>query len=420
MKPLRAHWVTMLLVGGLSGCGKVDAVSPPAPAAPYNQPAGWSSECYGRFVVDVPGKLEFGAGDNNFRRGRESSNYVVNKEAPFRGGVSVATNLFRETAVMAAYGSFDSVWKQAEDHYEIHLVRDGVPVSEREVRRRATQRLLLPNNAFIWRHKNQFDFGTLVESDMRARMLHGRLSGEGSLTQAKAVIDTLWPRYRPRKSGEIPNGAGICTPYGFLADPAGATERDYSLAFSFPDARHTNAILRLEVSTHSQAMVPYGLTFKSVPIEQWPTPWQEDQQQAAESKAKCQPQQGTASRDLFGCIFAGVRSIKKHREVEYLTLMNGQRARLLVMELYPAINNYYEYEVRLETQGTPDSATQPNIRLSMYGLGKETDIATMRGKTPPSIDEAVSTVRTIAASLRLRPGGVVENSPVKDTLEGVR
>ena len=308
----------------------------------------------------------------------------------------------------------------ADGFYRVDLTRDGGPEEEEDARRQATQKLPLPNNAFIWRHKNQFDFGTLVESDMRARMLYGRLSGEGALAQAKGVIDTLWPRYRPRKSGEIPTDAGICTPHGFLADPAGATERDYSLVFSFADARHTNAILRLEVGTHSQAMVPYGLTFKSVPIEQWPTPWQEDQQQAAESKAKCQPQQGTASRDLFGCIFAGVRSIKTHREVEYLTLMSGQRARLLVMELYPAINNYYEYEVRLETQGTANSATQPNIRLSMYGLGKETDIATMRGKTPPSLDEAVSTVRTIAASLRLRPGAVAENVPVKDTLEGVR
>lgn len=416
----RASWVSALLVGGLSGCGKVDAVTASTPVAQYKQLSGWSSGCFGRFVVDVPGKLEFGAGDSNFRRGRESSNYFVSKDAPFSGGVSVATNLFRETEVMAARGNFDSVWKQAEDHYEIRLVRDGIPISEREVRRLATQKLPLPNNAFIWRHKNQFDFGTLVESDMRTRMLHGRLSGEGSLAQAKAVIDTLWPRYRPRKSSEIPTDAGICTPYGFFADPAKVTERDYGMAFNFPDVRHTNLVLRLAITTHSERTLSPGEQLKVVKPEDMPTPWDEDKEAARQQKENCRPQQGAASRDLFGCTFAGLTNITKHRDVEYMTLSNGQRARLLVMEYRNTLDGSAAYEVRLEAPGEANSATRPWIEISAQGMPKSAQFPSMNGKNPPSIDEAVATVRTIAASLRLRPGAVVENAPVKDTLDGVR
>jgi hypothetical protein len=110
----------------------------------------------------------------------------------------------------------------------------------------------------------------LVESDMRARMLHGRLSGEGSLAQAKAVIDTLWPRYRPRKSGEIPTDAGICTPYGFFADPPKVTERDYGMAFTFPDVRHTNLVLRLAITTHSERTLSPGEQLKVVKPEDMP------------------------------------------------------------------------------------------------------------------------------------------------------
>ncbi|MBX3621385.1 MAG: hypothetical protein KF891_15550 [Rhizobacter sp.] len=417
---LKARCSIALLLIALAGCGNSDLQAQDLRKPSYQRPTNWSSTCFGRFSVDVPGRLEFGSANQAFRSGDRDSLYEGEMGPPFLGEVSVASNHLRESAVLQSKEDFGYAWKQADDYYRIEIVRDGGPASERALRGRGAQRLSLQNRGFVWRYKTQFDFGTFLEADMRSRMLHGQLSGEGSIAQAKAVVETLWPRYRPRKSGEMPSDAGICTPYGFLADPTGATERDYALAFQFPDARHSNVILQLEVRTHSQATTPYGTRFTTTPIDQWPTPWAVDEQQAALSKAECRPQQGTASRDLFGCMFAGARSIKRHREVEYLTVANGQRARLLVMELYPAINDYYEYEVRVESQGVPNSATRPDIRLSVYGIGRQTSIPSMRGRHPPSIDEAVSTARTIAASLRLRPGAVDEKAVVKDTLEGVR
>ena len=423
MKLSWERWVVLPLVCWMAGCGQADAIAQTSAMTPYQRADGWSSECFGRFVVDAPGTLELGRADTRLgatRTGRTNRYSDGTKGTPFGGGVSLVNAYLLETGVLSSEKDFRRISMHADGFYRIDLTRDGGPEEEEDARRRATQKLELPNNAFIWRHKNQFDFGMLVESDMRARMLHGQLSGEGSLAQAKAVIDTLWPRYRPRKSGEIPADAGICTPYGFFADPPKATERDYGMAFNFPDVRHSNLVLRLAITTHSERTLSPGEQLKVVKPEDMPTPWDEDKESARKEKENCRPQQGTASRDLFGCTFAGLTNITKHREVEYMTLSNGQRARLLVMEYRNTLDGSAASEVRLEAPGEPNPAERPWIEVSAQGMPKSSRFPSMSGKNPPSLDEAVSTVRTIAASLRLRPGAVVEGAPVKDTLDGVR
>lgn len=416
----RTPW--LLVCALLTGCIEGDAQARWVVGSPYERPGGWSSECLGRLVFDAPTLAVLGAASKAFGRGSGTAerDYSLGQNDPFGGVANIALVRFRETTQLKGRGDFKYVWMQADDHYEVDLARDGGPSEERVQRRNATQKLTLPNDAFIWRHKTQFDFGTLVESDMRARMLHGELSGEGSLAQAKAVVDALWPRYRPRKPGEMPGDPGICTPYGFLADPPKSTERDYDMAFSFPDPRHSNLVLGLSVTTLSPRTLKPGQQLVSIKPENMPTPWDEDQARAREEKAKCRPQQGTASRDLFGCTFAGITNIKAHREVEYLTLSNGQRARLLVMEYRRIAPNDPEYEVRVEAPGEPNSATRPEIAISATGMSKRAEYPGMTGKEPPSLDEAVKTVRTIAASLRLRPGAIRDGAAVKDTLDGVR
>jgi hypothetical protein len=404
------------------GCGRGQALVAGSPE-PYRQPDGWSTECYGRFLVDVPGRLEFGAATPEFyeQTGATVETYSEERGMPFGGGVSVAGIRLTESAARRSDNDFKRLFAQADHEYTNRLIRaGGASDAEEESRRRATQKHALPDNGFIWRHKSQFDFGTLVRSDMRARMLHGDLSGEGSLAQAKAVVDALWPRYRPRNTGEIPGEAGICTPYGFFADPAGVTERDYGIAFKFPDVRHSNLVLRLAITTHSERTLSPGERLEVVKPETMPSPWEEDAKFAKKEKEKCRPQQGTASRDLLGCLFAGLTNITAHRDVAYLTLANGQRARLLVMEYRDTLDGSAAYEVRLEAPGDPNSAVRPWIDVSAQGMPKTSPIPGMGGKEPPSIDEAVTTVRTIAASLRLRPGAVAEGAQVKDTLEGVR
>jgi hypothetical protein len=397
----------------------------PAAAKAYEQLPGWSTECFGRFLVDVPGRMKLGEAIPEFlafpRQPTERYTLDMQPRSPFEGAVSIALTRLLETKPLANKLDFKLVWMQADTYHNVRVVRDGGPVSERADRQQASKRLQLPDDAFIWRYKNQFDFGTLVQSDMRARVLHGELSGEGSLAQAKAVVDTLWPRYRLRKAGEIPGEAGICTPYGFFADPPKLAERDYGLTFKFPDIRHSNLVLSLAITTHSKRTLSPGEEFKVVRPEDMPLPWEEDKKFAREEKEKCRAKLATEnSRDLFGCTFAGLTNITRPRAVEYLELGNGQRGRLLAMEYRNTLDGGAHYVVRLEVPGDPDSAQRPWIRVEAEGHPKDSPIPGMTGKEPPSIDEAIATVKTIAASLRLRPGAVADGATVKDTLDGVR
>lgn len=427
MKLLQVIACITLLCSSLAGCSKDDAHAQVVRThATYQQPKGWSSECFGRLVVDVPGHLQFGSAPPFFYRPTraQAGRYLLsvpNQYPHYGGQVSIAGLRWLESTRLEAKDAFATLADQTDFEYTSRLIRDGIPTEDEEAqRRRLTQGGDLPNNTFLWRHQNQFDFGTLVASDMRARMLHGKLSGEGSLAQARAVMDTLWPRYRPRRSGEIPSDAGICTPYGFLSDPPGASERDYDMEFSFPDPRHSNLVLRMAVHTFGRAVWAPASQPTSERIEEWPTPWEKDEASARRSKEKCRAQQGTASRDLFGCMFAGVTNIRAHREVEYLTMANGQKARLLVIEYRGDLDGSEEYEVRIEVAGEHGSATRPYAVIQAFGLPDTSRYEGMRGNKPPSLDEAIATVRSIAASLRLRPGAVVEGAPVRDTLEGVR
>lgn len=424
---LRELWLGLLTCATFTGCVKGDAQAQGASlGSAYQRPLSWSSECFGRLVLDVPGRLQFGEATRAFyeQDGRRVELYASggSAQSAFGGDVALATVLLTESGPLVSKTEFDVVVRQANFQYEKGWrINRTIDASEIAETKRRTEKVGRPGNrSFLWRQKSNFDFGILVESDMRVRLFRGELSGDGSSGQAKAVVEALWSRYRPRQPGEMPSIPGICTPYGFLADPPKVTERDYGMAFSIPDPRHSNLVLGLSVTTLSNRTIDPREKLAALKPEDMPTPWQEDQARAREEKAKCRPQQGTASRDLFGCMFAGMTNIKSHREVEYLTLSNGQRARLLVMEYRRITANDPEYEVRLEAPGEPNSATRPSISISATGMSERAEYPGMTGKEPPSVDEAVKTVRTIAASLRLRPGAIAEGAVVKDTLEGVR
>jgi hypothetical protein len=53
-------------------------------------------------------------------------------------------------------------------------------------------------------------------------------------------------------------------------------------------------------------------------------------------------------------------------------------------------------------------------------MSKRSEKTVFSGKAQPAIDEAVTLVRMLAQSLRLRPDAIAEGVPVKDTLAGVR
>ncbi|MED5621068.1 hypothetical protein [Ideonella sp. BN130291] len=382
----------------------------------YEPPSDWRSECAGRLQIKVPPPLYFGEALPEFVPHGNGTYRVAGKKGFGSGTVSVASLKLLEASAIRKADDFGYVDRRAEAHFETFI---GGSMSQQETDRRAaitTRQPWREPHSFIWRSGKTFDFGIYVPTDKRPRMLHGEMSGEGSATQAKAVIDAVWPRYRVRTPGEMPSDPGICTPYGFFADPKGVTERDYAFDMPLRDARHSNLLLQLAIKTRNAQ--PTGEEAQR--IDDVPTPWDREDTRSKEEREKCHPQQGTASRNVFGCMFAGTKAIKRHRDVEYLTLAGGQRARLLAVEYIPSLHGVAQYEVILETLGVPGSATQPAIEVNAMGIPKETTIDGMRGKEPPEIDEAVRLVRTIAMSLRLRPGAVDPNAKIHDTLQGVR
>lgn len=388
--------------------------------AAYVRPSGWGTECVGRFQVDLPLPINLGQAKPWFySKGNWQYFADAEKNSFFLGRVTLSDLVFVEGAQETTGQAFDELELSAGDYFNIDVIRRGGDAELKSQRAAiTTKQLWREPRSFIWRSGNTFDFGIYVPSDQRPRMLHGELSGTGSPTQAKAVVDALWPRYRPRKPGEMPSDAGICTPYGFFADPKGVTERDYVTDFNVRHPAHSNLVIGFSVSTRRAATEPGDIT--ATRLEDLPTPWAIDDKIAADSKANCRPQQGTASRDLFGCTFAGVKTIKRHREPQYLTLPNGQRAQLLVVEYYAALQGEIEYEVSLTALGALDSATEPYLFVNARGIPAETKLPSMRGKKPPPIDEAVQIVLDVARSMRMRPGAVQLNAEVKDSLDGVR
>lgn len=414
-------WISVAIAFvGLGGClGDRTAKASPSGNTPSN---GWVTECAGRWLVDVPGPIDFGAVPPQFVEAGNTYYRFADTDGLGNGSMSIAGVRWYETAPIASLDDYGYVDVRANAAFRNYM-RGGSTDEEQARRRSHTTKIVLGwSTAFLWHKEESFDFGIYVAEDKRARMMHGSLARSGSATKAKAIVESLWPRYRPRKPGEAPTDAGICTPYGFFADPNGSTEQDYLFSMSFRDSRHNNLLLSLGIETRSDK--GYGRRISMQPtalsIEDEITPWEREIKRAKEEKEKCRPQQGTASRDVSGCMFAGTRTIKSHREVEYLTLVNGQKARLLVIEYHAVLAEGTQYSVAVETVGTPDSATEPRILIEATGYGPKTDNKAMQGKNPPTIEEAIAVVKALAQSLRPRPGAITPNAPVKDSLAGLR
>jgi len=411
-----------LVLFGVSACWGEKAAQTMT-AATYAKPTNWTIKCVGRWTVDLPEPISFGFVNPEFRPDGGMVYLLPEFERLSVGVMALAKNRVYETSPFDFSKRYEYIRGRAEEAHERYLLGGSTKEEQLERKQFASQISVKWPTSFLWRLKAAYDFGIYSSEDKRARMIHGELSGAGSAAQAKAVVESLWPRYRIRTPGTIPTDAGICTPYGFFADPKGSTEQDYSFKMPLRSAQHNNLVLTLSVGTRPTPKPPEeGESPEPLAIENMPTPWEVEDKWAKRDKEKCRPQQGTASRDMFGCMFAGTKSITKHRDVEYLSLANGQKARLLVME-YSALGMLGGdtlYTVILETAGVPNSVTEPRIMIEASAQSKDSESKIFNGKNPPSIDETVALVRTLALSMRPRAGAVVDGAVVRDTLAGVR
>lgn len=376
-------------------CASCNAEDVPAQDASYQRPVSWQSECVGRLQMDFPEPINFGS-TGDLSDGHQS---VLNYRLSGPGLKNIGGGMFSLAGTKLGESPSAKVLKgQGIDVFDI---------------------------GFLSRSDGKSRLFTLPDRDIENSWLPllTQINSENLRTQQlnhiNSVVKNLLPRYQVRKSGEMPIAPGICTPYGFFADPPDKTERDYVFDMRFRDPRYSNLILGIQIKTRN----PLNFEWWEKPpsnIREATTPWDLEREQARSSKENCRAQQGTASRDLLGCTLAGMTTIRKHREVEYLKIGNGQEARLLVMEYNPRLNEGVAYDVMIETAGVEDSPTQPRIVISARGIDSDTEVEALRGKSPPPLDEAVEIARKLALSLRLRPGAVDTNRPVADSLVGVR
>lgn len=423
----------VLVLIGLGGCFGQKLAQ--ASSSGNAKPEGWATECVGRWLLDVPGPINFGTATTGFNLD-DPKNYIHPELDGYGGGemLVAGVNVF-ETAPTTRDGEYGFKFLKNGANWHYQRLDSNVRDKERKawIKKTTQQVKTREQDALAWQMDTAFDLVFYREQDQRARWFRAvvpfaqRTAEDPAMVErttrkAQVVLNDLWPRYRPRKPGETPTDAGICTPYGFFADPKGATEQDYAFDMALRDPRYNNLLLNLRVQTRSDKdddRVVHRQA-KALKIEDEVTPWGYEAQSAKEENDKCRPQQGTASRELFGCMFAGTRTIKSHRDVEYLNLANGQKARLLVVEYSAALTEGTEYTVTVETVGTLGSATEPRIEIKATGYGPKTDHKAFQGKSPPPIDKAVAAVRALAQSLRLRPGAIAPNAPVKDSLAGLR
>lgn len=379
----------------LLACASCNAEDVPAQDDSYQKPVDWRSECVGRLQMDLPEPINFGT-TGDLKDGHQS---VLNYRLNAPGLKHIGRGMFSLAGTkLGEHPSAKVLTGQGIDVFDIGFFSktDG-----------KTRLFTLPD-------RNKENSWLPLLTQLNSENLRTQ-----QLNHINAVVKNLLPRYQVRKPGEIPTTPGICTPYGFFADPPEKTERDYVFNMRFQDPRHSNLILGIEIKTRNPLNMEGWETVPST-IREAKTPWDLEREQARSSKENCRAQQGTASRDLFGCTFAGMTTIRKHREVVYLKIGNGQEARLLVMEYNPRLNEGVAYDVMIETAGVEDSPTQPRIVISARGIDGDTEVDALRGKSPPPLDEAVEIARKLALSLRLRPGAVDTTRPVADSLAGVR
>jgi hypothetical protein len=408
------------------GCGaRVPDVKVDAQA--YSQPQGWQTECIGRWLIDVPAPVDFGASYFTTGSYAEFFDYTVpalRDSIRARGGVSVGPVAFTESVPLVERVPFNDSTLSGLRYMAMRLSQYHF---SRDYPEDAYKRLLERTDVqSAWAGPGRFQIGFHSPEDQRGRFYwKDRTQARAEPPKepsaeplAREVLAKLVPRYAVRKPGQTPQGPGVCTPHGFFADPAASTELDTRISVSFVDPRYANLVLHVDIKTRmphtEKVLIP------TENIRQAITPWQAAEQMAKEDKRRCRSQQGTASQDLFGCSFAGATGISNHSDVQYLKLANGQEARVMAISYPPSISNYKAYEVIVETAGKKGSVAEPRIVVTAEGIDELTDEKAFRGKKPPPIEQAYALAVTLAKSLRPRPGAVDAARPVADTFVKMR
>ncbi|AKU14585.1 hypothetical protein AzCIB_4700 [Azoarcus sp. CIB] len=252
--------------------------------------------------------------------------------------------------------------------------------------------------SMAWRVANKFTFATWVPEGSRVLWLEGRMSDDpdkdkGSAKLATKMIEDMWPRYRPREPTHIPTEPGLCLPYGFVSPPKDRPEDTFTVHLPHRKPEHPSLVFTISMG----AALDAGPDVKRIDDlrEEWRETPQEAKQRREEDKR----------RGNWLSVGPGAM-VDEYLKTEYLTVA-GQRARLSGVQFSSSMDQH-TYEIEIETLGDPGDPLKPRIVLMAQGL--KSSYSSYKGLAdkppPPPVDEAVSMLKQIALSMRVRPGAL--------------
>lgn len=388
---MRSLCTALLLTCAVAGCTK-DVNDAASFQQPYAKQDGWATHCLGYLVIDVPKNIEIAKDGDGYGFGDDIKGLAGELRV---GRVEIDEDL--ETS----WGEFNDrilannrrgyFGAKLEARYIDSLRGDEYAKEVQELR-------ISKSKSSAWRVSNEFSFTTWVPEGNRVLWLSGRMSDDpakdkGSAKLATRMIEDLWPRYHPREPGDIPTEPGLCLPYGFVSPPKDRPEDTFTVHLPHRKPEHPSLVFTISMG----AALDAGPDVKRIDDlrEEWRETPQEAKQRREEDKR----------RGNWLSVGPGAM-VDEYLKTEYLTVA-GQRARLSGVQFSSSMDQH-TYEIEIETLGDPGNPLKPRIVLMAQGL--KSSYSSYKGLAdkppPPPVDEAVSMLKQIALSMRVRPGAL--------------
>lgn len=414
----------------------------PNVAKTHPVPPGWTTVCLGRHLVDLPPDVQLGGAPPKF-------SYQTGHIYDFQGfegssgrrGVKYGDILVGETHPIPLEWRDDPQNNPSFAWIEGHakIKRDRIRKSQLADKDKRSARLIAPietnvPNSYAFNVGGEVEAGFYLPRDQRARLfsidtfpdafrsrLHqaqwahlpdsGFAPGEvtrlmaeeeklGSHKRAKATVDNIFARYRPRVATDIPMEPGVCTPYGFFTEASGMTEPNYRVTVPLRSTAYPSLLFVLQIET------PEPNAPKS--IDDVPNPNE------------------ILLKDINLAVLAAVSGVKRSFGPDKVQFAD-QTGRVIGREYHPTeTGGGAAYEVEAQVVGEPGSHDKPTITFSMAAAlpfvePKEPERDSdnkiipwkdprplLKGTSPPPLDVGMQVFYQVLGSLRPRAGAAAD------------
>lgn len=370
-------------------------------------PKGWTTICLGRYLIDLPPGMELGAAaPEYYYRGGHLYNFRGFDGSGSGDASSYSGHWFAETHPIPLE------WQQdPKNNPSFAWIRGNAKIRYTDIKAEEKQRgnqkdfkLTGPINtdfplSYAYNAAGVIEAGFYSPIDQRGRMFSANTEDQGgTFEQAEAVVNKLFTRYRVRAATDIPADPGVCTPYGFFADPQGETESRYRIAVPLRSTTYPNLLFVL----HIRPAAPGG----PATVDDLPNP------------------NRISLKDVDALMLAALSGVKRSFGPDK-TQLAGQPARVLGREYHSnPRGGGAAYDVVAEAVGQAGALDKPAITLSMAAAlpfveqpPKEDPFEPglmepwidqrplLKGTTPP-FEEGMKVFHQVLASMRPRPGAI--------------